>query len=193
MRRWRLRVGRILLVLLGLFVAFTLFAVASGWTAFGQKASGPRRERMEKSAQWKDGAFENPQPLRNDAWGSIAAMFEATDDVAPTTEKPLHPALLQPSFLSTPPATGLRITWFGHSSTLIEIDGQRVLTDPIWSDRASPMTWVGPKRWFAPPIALDALPPIDAVVVSHDHYDHLDYRTLEAMKTWKSRPSPRAR
>jgi L-ascorbate metabolism protein UlaG (beta-lactamase superfamily) len=70
----------------------------------------------------------------------------------------------------------------GHSSLLIEIDGYRVLTDPVWSHRASPLGWVGPDRWYGPLIALDELPSIDAVVISHDHYDHLDHGTIAAMK-----------
>ena len=79
------------------------------------------------------------------------------------------------------PATGLRATWIGHASTLLEIDGRRVLTDPIWSERCSPSTLVGPKRFHPPPIALGDLPPIDAVVISHDHYDHLDMATVKAL------------
>ena len=78
------------------------------------------------------------------------------------------------------PASGFRITWMGHASALVEIDGERVLTDPVWSDRVSPSSLVGPKRFFSPPIALADLPPIDAVLISHDHYDHLD---MEAVKT----------
>ena len=69
---------------------------------------------------------------------------------------------------------------------LVELDGVRVLTDPMWSERASPLTWVGPRRYFEPPIALRDLPEIDAVVISHDHYDHLDYRTILAMKDWRT-------
>lgn len=80
----------------------------------------------------------------------------------------------------------MRVTWLGHSTILVEIDGHRVLTDPVFGERASPMTWVGPKRWYPPAIALEELPPIDAVVVSHDHYDHLDYPTLKAMAAWKN-------
>lgn len=76
-----------------------------------------------------------------------------------------------------PPDT-LRITWLGHSSILIEIDGKRFLTDPVWYQRASPFTRVGPRRFFDNPIALDDLPPIDAVLLSHDHYDHLDKGTM---------------
>ena len=69
----------------------------------------------------------------------------------------------------------------GHATALVEIDGVRVLTDPVWSERVSPSSLVGPRRFFEPPIALDDLPPIDAVVISHDHYDHLDMETVRAL------------
>lgn len=84
--------------------------------------------------------------------------------------------------LAVAPASGVRITWFGHSSTLVELDGIKLLTDPIWSERPSPVTWAGPQRWFAPPLALANLPKIDAVLISHDHYDHLDRATIVALK-----------
>jgi L-ascorbate metabolism protein UlaG (beta-lactamase superfamily) len=76
------------------------------------------------------------------------------------------------------PASGLRVTWFGHSSSLVEIDGFRVLIDPVWEQRASPFRFIGPKRFFAPTIALEDLPRIDAVLISHDHYDHLGAETV---------------
>lgn len=79
------------------------------------------------------------------------------------------------------PASGLRVTWLGHSTLLIEIDGVRVLTDPVWSARVSPISFAGPKRFHPPPAALDALPPLDAVILSHDHYDHLDRATIRAL------------
>lgn len=167
----------------GLLVVIALAATAAdAWTALGKKASGERRARMERSSQWQDGHFENPQPLYNDWWGSLSAMFGASPYVGPVEPLPTVPG--DRRRFETPPATGLRVTWLGHSSVLIELDGHRVLTDPVWSERASPLSWVGPKRWYAPPIALGELPPIDAVVISHDHYDHLDYPTLSAMKDW---------
>ncbi len=79
------------------------------------------------------------------------------------------------------PASGLRATWLGHSTVLIEIDGLRVLTDPVWGPRASPSRLAGPKRFQPVPVPLRAMPPIDLVVVSHDHYDHLDYPTIREL------------
>ncbi len=76
------------------------------------------------------------------------------------------------------PDTGLRATWLGHSTVLIEIDGLRVLTDPVWGPRASPSRFAGPKRFQPVPVPLRVLPPVDLVIVSHDHYDHLDYPTI---------------
>ena len=80
-----------------------------------------------------------------------------------------------------PIETGLRVTWLGHSTLLIEIDGVRVLTDPVWGKRASPLAFAGPKRFHPPPAPLAALPPLDAVIISHDHYDHLDRSTIRAL------------
>jgi L-ascorbate metabolism protein UlaG (beta-lactamase superfamily) len=76
------------------------------------------------------------------------------------------------------PETGLRATWLGHSTVLLEIDGLRLLTDPVWGERASPFAFAGPKRFQPVPISITELPPLDAVLVSHDHYDHLDFPTI---------------
>ena len=70
------------------------------------------------------------------------------------------------------------ITWIGHSTVLIQIGGLNVLTDPMWANRASPMPFAGPRRRLPPAVPIDALPPIDVVVISHDHYDHLDLGTV---------------
>jgi L-ascorbate metabolism protein UlaG (beta-lactamase superfamily) len=80
-----------------------------------------------------------------------------------------------------PPGSGLRATWLGHSTVLIEIDGLRVLTDPVWGPRASPSRLAGPKRFQPVPVRLRAMPPLDLVIVSHDHYDHLDYPTIREL------------
>jgi len=95
--------------------------------------------------------------------------------------RPLGPFRTDARVYEAPPATGLRVTWFGHSSMLLEIDGVRVLIDPIWDERAAPMQWLGPKRFFPPTISLQELPAIDAVLVSHDHYDHLGKGTMQQL------------
>jgi len=85
----------------------------------------------------------------------------------------------QPSF-AVPRAAADRVTvtWVGHASVLLQLGGMNVLTDPVWSERASPVTFLGPRRWVPPGIAFEDLPPIDLVLQSHNHYDHLDSRTV---------------
>jgi len=90
------------------------------------------------------------------------------------------------SIYQTPPVSGLRITWIGHSSLLIEIDGYHILTDPVWSERASFVSWAGPKRFFPPTLPLEELPLLDAVILSHDHYDHLDRATIKKFANSKT-------
>ena len=77
--------------------------------------------------------------------------------------------------------SGLRATIVGHASVLIQAGGLNVLTDPVWSERASPLAFAGPRRVWAPGIAFEALPPIDAVLLSHNHYDHMDLSTLRRL------------
>jgi L-ascorbate metabolism protein UlaG (beta-lactamase superfamily) len=171
--------------LLGLAaLAALLLAFADGWRAFGRRAEGARLARMEASPEWRDGHFVNPQPLRNDYGRMVSGTLHRSPDVSPARPLPLAAGVRRT--LDTPPATGLRVTWLGHSTVLVEIDGQRILTDPVWGGRASPFGWVGPRRWYPPPIALVDLPAIDAVVISHDHYDHLDWQTISAMKDWNT-------
>lgn len=83
--------------------------------------------------------------------------------------------------LSQPIPDSIRVTWFGHSSALLELDGKRFLTDPVWSTRSSPVSFAGPARFFAPTISLDDLPPLDGVLLSHDHYDHFDPAALKKL------------
>jgi L-ascorbate metabolism protein UlaG (beta-lactamase superfamily) len=92
------------------------------------------------------------------------------------------PAHVPNAFADRPPARvdggAWRISCVGHASLLIQAAGRNILTDPIWSQRCSPVSFLGPKRVCEPGIAFDALPPIDTVLVSHNHYDHLDVATL---------------
>jgi L-ascorbate metabolism protein UlaG (beta-lactamase superfamily) len=96
-------------------------------------------------------------------------------------KQPIGPFPTDVSVYATPPASGLRITWFGHSASLIEIDGARVLIDPIWEQRASPVQFFGPKRFFPPTMPLEQMPQLDIILVSHDHYDHLGAFTIASL------------
>ena len=73
------------------------------------------------------------------------------------------------------------ITWIGHATLLVQVDGLNVLTDPTWSDRAGPTSWIGAQRVTAPGLAFEDLPRIDVVTISHDHYDHLDLPTVKRL------------
>ena len=99
--------------------------------------------------------------------------FSEKNDRQPA--RPLGPFRADAAALAQPvPPAALRATWLGHSTVLLEVDGRRFLTDPVWAGRASPVQWLGPRRFFAPPLALADVPPLDGVILSHDHYDHLD-------------------
>jgi len=152
---------------------------------------------MRGSAGWvrhqgRDGAvhegFRNRQPSRpglRDASAARPTLGEfICGGVRRVPSAPL-PAVDPLEAWRRPPGSGLRATWLGHSTVLIEVhDGSklvRLLTDPVWGQRASPLQLAGPKRFQPVPVALKALPPIDAVLLSHDHYDHLCMPTVRQL------------
>jgi L-ascorbate metabolism protein UlaG (beta-lactamase superfamily) len=137
---------------------------------------------MRASPHWSEGRFTNEQPMWVNTPGGLLRSLNSAPAEVPDTPVPV--VVDGVKRLRSPPASGLRVTWFGHSSVLVEIDGATVLIDPLWSERASPVSWVGPKRWYPAPVALRELPRIDVVLISHDHYDHLDRSTIAAMTNW---------
>ncbi|MGZ3753979.1 MAG: MBL fold metallo-hydrolase [Mucilaginibacter sp.] len=132
-------------------------------------------------ANKKGRKFLNPIPTDAAGFGKFLPILKEyiSNKAEVIPQNTLGPFKTDLSVYQTPPKSGLRITWIGHSSLIIEIDGKRILTDPVWSDRVSFTQMMGPKRFFQPPLALDDLPPLDAVILSHDHYDHLDKKTIQ--------------
>ena len=151
-------------------------------TLVSSRASGVRRERVQGSPQQREGRFHNLSNVKPDLKGfsaPIAGEFmfgggrRAPKGVLPTHDP--RELWLQA------PETGLRVTWLGHSTLLLEIDGVRILTDPVFGNRASPVSFMGPKRYHPVPVALEALPEFDVLLLSHDHYDHLCRQTIEQL------------
>jgi L-ascorbate metabolism protein UlaG (beta-lactamase superfamily) len=148
--------------------------------SFGAHASGLRLERMQASPRYVDGAFVNTAHVaqglkKGTAAPTISEFLCGGQRRTPRAPLPSHSPV---QGWQKAPETGLRATWLGHSTVLLELDGARVLTDPVWGERASPVSFAGPKRFQPVPISVAALPELDAVIVSHDHYDHLDYPTI---------------
>lgn len=155
------------------------------WSQFGGTVSGERLKRVQASPHYHDGEFINTLPHPplelGDLWGYFTEQFLGDQTRVPPSAIPL--SVIPPESIQTRPSTGLRAIWFGHSSVYIEVDGLRLLIDPVFSDYASPFDGIGPKRFHPPPIAITDLPNIDAVIISHDHYDHLDMRTAQYLSS----------
>ena len=129
-----------------------------------------------QSAQFSDGRFQNPvtRPPTN-FWNDPKLVwtffFDKPAYTVPDRPVPVH-QLTRTELLAAPDNSVFRL---GHSTLLLKMHDKFWITDPVFSERVSPVQWFGPKRFHAPPIALDDLPPIEAVIVSHNHYDHLDH------------------
>jgi L-ascorbate metabolism protein UlaG (beta-lactamase superfamily) len=134
-------------------------------------------------SQFVDGKFRNAAPMRKPGAAEMARvwwtfMFNKPAGTVPARAIPVRP-LTTAALLAAPDKTLYRL---GHSTMLIKLDGEFYLTDPVFSERASPVQWAGPARFHAPPIGIAELPPIKAVILSHDHYDHLDHAAIMALR-----------
>ena len=174
-----------LLVIVAAVVAIAVVLVAStGWLdALGAAPEGERLARIRRSPNYRDGVFRNPEATSlastGSTWQTLRRWLGGHEQRVPPGPLPI--VRLTRADFARPPASGLRATWLGHSTVLVELDGARVLFDPVWARRASPSSLVGPRRFHEPPLALDELPPLDAIVASHDHYDHLDREVVRAL------------
>jgi len=152
--------------------------------SLGTRAAGARLERMKASPLWALDRFQNVHPVLPNLRDPTVPMPSLGDFICGGERRvprgPL-PSMSPLDVWAKKPQSGLRVTWLGHSTMLVEIDGVRILTDPVWGPRASPSALVGPKRFQAVPVPLREMPPVDVVTISHDHYDHLDYPTIRAL------------
>src|SRR5687768_10568937 len=181
----RSRLARVLLTILALGLVIVIVLIGStGWLdALGAEPTGERLARIQRSPNYRDGAFRNPEATSlattGSTWQTLRRWLGGHEQRVPPGPMPI--VRLTRADFATPPASGLRATWLGHSTVLVEIDGARILFDPVWARRASPSSLVGPRRFHEPPLALEELPPLDAIVASHDHYDHLDRGVVRAL------------
>jgi glyoxylase-like metal-dependent hydrolase (beta-lactamase superfamily II) len=150
----------------GAISAPALFVAADPFGAV--RYSGPQSDHFDGQR------FHNPGPFQERGVGDLIRWRRTSNPGA------------WPEWIDSRPGPpperrvdGLRITHVNHSTVLIQMDGVNILTDPVWSERASPVTWTGPRRHRAPGLRFEDLPPIDLVLISHNHYDHLDVATMQ--------------
>lgn len=167
---------KIILALVILLGIINLYIVLS--PQFGGKPKTDRIQGLAKNSIYKDGKFQNqsdaPVMLPHSYGKVMKLQFQKAPDRTPNSPipsvKPNHELLDEK----------LSITWFGHSTLLIRIDNKTLLTDPVFGKRASPFSFLGPKPFATKAnLGIEDLPHIDAVLISHDHYDHLDYATIK--------------
>ncbi|XP_014850019.1 PREDICTED: N-acyl-phosphatidylethanolamine-hydrolyzing phospholipase D-like isoform X5 [Poecilia mexicana] len=147
-------------------------------------------EEVTKSCRDKHGRWTNPWPTWRFPSYSMLFRFLVLDknhSSVPTSKEVLDIELpvLEPYFVQNPEAldspAGMRVTWLGHATVLVEMEGVNILTDPIFSQRASFLQFMGPKQYRGPPCTVEQLPRIDAVLISHSHYDHLDAGSVASL------------
>lgn len=145
-------------------------------------SAGLRKERTLASRQFRDGLFRNTHGVTDGVKGGVTPMLREWVFGGQQRRPPAPLPVERPhEGWATRPTTPLRATWLGHSTVLLEMGGRRVLTDPVFAPRIGPASFVGPRRFHPVPASLAELPPIDVVLVSHDHFDHLCAPTIRQL------------
>ncbi len=177
-----IKVLKFLLLTILLFAAIIFIFMQQ--SSFGKLPKESRLERIKRSPNYKDDRFQNLIETKTVADGvSYVGMamdfFSKGVDRQPTDSLPSVKTDLR-----TLPSDKPVIIWFGHSTFLIKINGKHILVDPIFSERASPVQYAGSKSYPGTMVySPDDFPEIDMLIISHDHYDHLDYNTISALKS----------
>ena len=168
-----------LMVILALLVVILLI-LAVGllflrfYPSVGKAPDERERKLLEKSDHYAAGAFHNENAVSTMTGGERYSGERKTPNTKLRAQTP--------TLLSEPGEGDLTFTWLGHSSFLLQIGDKTVLVDPVLSERSSPVSFAGPKRFSELPLTAEELPDIDVVFISHDHYDHLDWKTIRAIK-----------
>lgn len=184
-KRFRKILKRTLLAVLAIFVLLAAGTfIFMLHPQFGKTPTGERLARIQKSPQYRDGKFQNISPTTTMAegysmMGEIRKMiFGKYPNVSPTADIPSMKTDLQ-----SIPAGQDVLVWFGHSSCYIQLNGKKILIDPVFSGSVSPLPWSGKAFAGADRYTVADLPNIDYLLISHDHYDHLDHKTILALKS----------
>lgn len=174
-------------IFIAIVVILLLVLFLSIYPVFGGKPGEQTLSRMKQSPHYSNGKFENvlPSAMSMSLRENLGLLMEfARGNKLASPEKeltvmPLHPQSLRGKDAGQAP----KVTWFGHSALLLELDGKKLLLDPMLGRAPSPVPWIGGKRFSSSlPIEIEELPAIDAVLLSHDHYDHLDYGSIKRLK-----------
>jgi hypothetical protein len=158
---------RIILIALG--------TIIGGGFVAGALFSAPKY-RGPKSDHFDGERFQNLIPARAGSLSGVVRMLAERQPSKWSKWREIAPSPPPPRRVE---GSALRVTWVNHATMLIQTAGVNILTDPIWSDRCSPVSWAGPKRHHPPGIRFEDLPPIDVALVSHNHYDHMDVATID--------------
>jgi len=165
--------------LLALLVLSIAYALSVAWVPMGKQATGARLKRVEASEHWDkdEDRFVDVMPRKEP---SILRILPKWLEKPVPHRRPTQLPRLSPTKASfaQAPVSQLRVTWLGHSTLIVEIENRRILIDPVWGDYVAPLDIKTTRRFGPPPLPFDQLPHLDAVLISHDHYDHLDYPTV---------------
>ncbi|WP_299249071.1 MBL fold metallo-hydrolase [uncultured Cytophaga sp.] len=168
-------------IILAIFTSGTILFLQTA--PFGNTPSNTRLKRIIKSPNYKDGAFQNtsPTPMMSDDASYMDMLKQQF--VSDSTREPQKPIPNIKRDLTILPSDKPTITWFGHSTYLIQLNGKNILVDPVFSNSTSPVQGIGNKKYMGTEIYSPSdFPNIDVVILTHDHYDHLDYQTTLDMR-----------
>ncbi len=167
-------------IIAAVIAALVLFGLGCAW--FSAKPVLSETD-VKRANNYRNGVFVNSEPttvMKPGTYWNIFYQYLFTGSNERVPEQPL-PVVAVKRAVEGPASESVRFVWLGHAGVLLELGGKRILVDPVFSERASFFSWLGPKRFEPPPLGAGDLPAIDAVLISHNHYDHLDKATITAL------------